>query len=184
MKRCTGLVLGGALALSPLICGASLAASPPPRGGTIAIEPRTGDGEYDPAMPSFVDAASAALTARGFTILDDPTHTAYVVELTLSRAGVGTGLGKDPGGASVGVAGTGVVVPFSTGQSNVVTLQRTRLEFRIRKRGEDGAVWDGAAVTVRATGTRKGTDETVASDLSKALLQSYPDEPGDVIGIP
>jgi hypothetical protein len=107
-----------------------------------------------------------------------------VAELTLSRAGVGTGMGKDPGGASVGIAGTGVVVPFSTGQSNVVTLVRTRLELRIRKRGEGGAVWDGAAVTVRASGTRKGTDETVASDLSKALLQSYPTEPGDVIGIP
>ena len=179
-----GWVLGVAAALAPLACAASPAASPPPHGGTIAIEPRTADGEYDPAMPAFVAAASEALTAEGFTILDDPAHAAYRAELTLGRAAVGTGLGKDPGGASVGVAGTGVVVPFSTGQSNVVTLRRTRLELRIGKRGEPGALWDGAAVTVRATGTRKGADASVASDLSKALLRSYPAEPGEVIGIP
>lgn len=184
MKRRTGWILGAALALTSLVGGASLAASPPPpNGGTIAILPRSPAG-YDPAMPSFVEAASAALNAKGFTILDDPNHTAYVVELTLSRAAVGTGFGKDRGGANVGMAGTSVVVPFSTGQSSVVTLQRTTLELRIRKRGEDGAVWDGTAVTVRSTGAQKGSVATVASDLSNALLQIYPVVPTEVVGIP
>ncbi len=135
-------------------------------------------------MALFVDAASAALTAKGFTIFDDPAHAAYLAELTLSRAGVGTGLGKDPHGASVGVVGTGVVVPLSAGASSVVTLQRTRLEIRIRKRADGSVVWDGAAVTVRGVDTRKGTDQMVASDLSAALLHSYPAEPKEVVGVP
>jgi hypothetical protein len=135
-------------------------------------------------MPAFVGALTAALNAKGFTILDDPNHAAYIGELTLSRAAVGTGFGKDRGGANVGVAGTSVVVPFSTGQSNVVTLERTSLKLRIRKRGEDGTVWDGTAVTVRSTGAKKGTDDAVATDLSQALLQIYPTVPTEVVGIP
>jgi hypothetical protein len=172
------------LALAPLICGAAPAAAAPPSGGTIAIQPRTADGDYDPSMHVFADAVSAVLTAKGFTVLDPTMHTAYVAEMTLDRAGVGTGLGKDPGGASVAVAGTGLVVPFSTGNSNVVTLQRTRLELRIRKSGDQSTAWDGTAVTVRATGARKGSDETVASDLSAALLHDYPIQPSDVVGVP
>ncbi len=184
MRRCTGLVAGAALALASLWCGGSLAAAPPPNGGTIAIQTGTADGEGDPLMALFVDAASAALTAKGFTIFDDPTHAAYLAELTLNRVGVGTGLGKDPQGASVGVVGTGVVVPLSAGASSVVTLQRTRLEIRIRKRADGSVVWDGAAVTVRGGDTRKGADRTVASDLSEALLRSSPAEPKDVVGVP
>lgn len=183
MKKSTGLALAAALALAPSASGAALAADPPPRGGTIAIEPRTGDGDYDPSMPAFVSAVTEAFTDRGFTILEDPGHTAYELDLILSRADVGTGLGK-AGGASVAVAGTGVVVPFSTGRSNVVTLVRTRLELRVRKHGETHPLWDGTAITVRATGTKKGTDAAVAADLSQALLQGYPAQPGDVIGIP
>jgi hypothetical protein len=168
--------------LALLNCGAALSAAPPPNGGTIAIEPVIGDGEYDPSLHLFVDAASKALTAKGFTVFDDPAHAAYWGELTLSQAGVGTGLAKDPNGASVSV-GAGLVVPMSTGASSVVTLQRTRLELRIRKRDGD-VVWKGAAVTVRAADTRKGADETVASDLSQALLQGYPTEPDGVVGVP
>jgi hypothetical protein len=114
-----------------------------------------------------------------------------VAELTLSRVDVGTGTAKVPtgksavmpGGAS-GSVGAGVIFPLSTGQSTLVPLQRTRLEMRIRKRGEDNVVWHGAAVTIRAAGTRKGADELVASDLSQAVLRSYPAEPEDVVGVP
>lgn len=135
-------------------------------------------------MPLFVDAASEALTAKGFTIFDDPSHAAYLAELTLSRAAVGTGLGRDPQGASAGMAGTGVVVPLSTGQSSVITLERTRLEMRIRRRADGGIVWTGAAVTVRGTDTRQGNAQKVAADLSEALLHSYPSEPGNIVGVP
>jgi hypothetical protein len=179
MKKRRAWVVGVALALAPLPCGA---AAPPPRGGTIAIEPGTADGEYDPALHMFVDAASQVLTDRGFTVFDDPAHAAYWGELVLSRAAVGTGLAKDPNAEKVGV-GAGIVVPMSTGNSNVVTLRRTRLELRIRKRDGD-VVWHGAAVTVRPSGTPKGTDAAVASDLARALLQGYPAEPQDVVGVP
>ncbi len=184
MKRCTGLVVRATLALASLLCGGALSAAPPPNGGTIAIEPKAADGEDDPSMPLFVAAASEALTAKGFTIFDDPAHAAYLAELTLRRAGVGTGLGRDPNGESVGLAGTGVAVPLSTGNSSVVTLQRTQLEIRIRHREDGSVVWDGTAVTVRPAGTQKGTSQTVASDLSKALLDSYPTEPKGNIGVP
>ncbi|WP_420137114.1 hypothetical protein [Sphingomonas sp.] len=165
-------------------------AAPPPESGTISLAPRTTDGDYDPALASFVEAATEALGARGFTILD-ADHAAYSGELILSREEVGTGTAKvasnrasvDRGGA-FGSVGAGVTIPLSTGKSSIVPLQRTRLELRIRKRGDPAVVWDGAAVTVRAAGTRKGADEAVATDLSNALLRSYPIPQATDIGVP
>lgn len=183
MKRWSGLIVGAGLALASLMASPSLAASPPPTGGTIAIEAKTADGSYDPALHLFVDALSQNLTARGFTILEDPAHTAYVADVTLSRAAVGTGLGKDPQAEPISV-GAGVNVPLSTGRSSIVTLRRTRLELRIEKRGEEGTVWNGAAVTVRPTGTPKGATTMVAADLVAALTHDYPTEPKDVVGVP
>jgi len=172
------------LALASLWSEGALSAAPPPNGGTVAIEPNTADGENDPAMPSFVAAASEALTAKGFTIFDDPAHAAYVAQLTVKRAGVGTGFGRDPDAPSVGLAGAGVAVPLSTGNSSMVTLQRTQLEIRILHRADGIVVWDGTAVTVRPAGARKGPGQTVAADLSKALLESYPTVPTGDIGVP
>jgi len=184
------LMVAGVMALTP-ICGGRLAAADPPAGGTISIQRKTADGEYESSMPAFVNAATEALAAKGFTILEDPGHAAYVGELTLSRAEVGTGTAKAskgrtdamPGGAG-GSVGAGVIIPLPTGKSRLVPLQRVQLELRIRKRGEDGIVWHGAAVTVRAGGTKKGADEVVAADLSNALLRSYPAVPEDVVGVP
>ena len=141
-------------------------------------------------MPSFVTAAGEALGTKGFTILTDTGHSAYVAELILSRVDVGTGsakAGKD--GSSVapstsGSVGGGVTVPLSTGKSRLVSLQRIRLEMRIRRRGDERAVWDGAAITVRAAGTRNGADERVAADLSEAVLRSYPATIVGVVSVP
>jgi hypothetical protein len=182
MQRLTGwLAVAVALLLTPTLLAAAPPATPP-AGGTIAIQPGTADGEYDPSLHTFIDAASKTLTAKGFTVFDDPAHAAYWGELTLIRAPVGTGFARDPNAARPSV-GAGIVVPMSTGNSNVVTLQRTRLELRIRKRDGE-VVWKGAAVTVRPSGTPKGSAATVASDLSAALLQEYPVEPADVLGVP
>lgn len=184
MKRCARLVVWAALVLAPPCCGGALSAATPPKGGTIVIEPKTADGEDDPSFHSFVDAVSAALMAKGFTIFDDSAHAAYLAELTLSRATIGTGLGKNPNEDSVSPAGTGVAIPLPTGNSSVVTLQRTQLEIRIRHREDGNVVWDGTAVTVREGGTRTGAIQAVAVDLSKALLDGYPVEPKDIIGVP
>ena len=171
------------------IAGSGAAAATPPDGGSISIEPRTADGDYDPSTRSFVEATGEALAARGFTILEDPGHAAYVAELTLSRVEVGTGLAKpaSAGATPTGVfggVGAGVSIPLSTGRSELVPLRRTRLELRIRKQGEAGALWQGTAVTVRAGGTRTGADAAVAEALTGALLRSYPAEPADVVGVP
>jgi hypothetical protein len=190
MKKSPVLAITAATLLLS-VWGGSLSAAAPPNGGTISIEPKTGDGNYDASTPAFVNAASETLAAKGFTILEDAGHAAYVLELVLTRAEVGTGSAKvqagragvTPGGA-FGSVGAGVVLPLSTGKSRLVPLQRTRLEMRIRKRGEEGAVWNGTAVTVRPAGTRKGADDVVASDLSQALLRVYPAEPEGIVGVP
>ena len=88
-----------------------------------------------------------------------------------------------PGGAG-GSVGAGVIIPLPTGKSRLVPLQRVQLELRIRRRGEESIIWHGAAVTVRAAGTKKGADEVVAADLSNTLLRSYPVQPEDVVGVP
>lgn len=186
MIKRLSMIAAATAALSP-----PLWAAPPPNGGTISIQPAPADGDQGPPTPSILNAASEAFAAKGFTILEDPAHAAYVAELIVSRAEVGTGTAKAsagsaavlPGGAS-GSVGAGVTIPLSTGKSRLVPLQRTRLEIRIRKRGEEGIVWHGAATTVRAAGTRKGGDDAVASDLSEAVLRGYPAEPEGVVGVP
>lgn len=187
MTKRRSIILATALAATFAASGATAA---PPDGGTISIEPKTADGEYDPAMPSFISAASEALATKGFTILEDPGHAAYVAELILSRAEVGTGAAKASGGGPAVMpgnapgVGAGVTIPLSTGKSRLVPIERTRLEIRIRKRGQDGIVWDGAAITVRENGTRRGAIEMIATDLSEASLRSYPTEAQDDVGVP
>ena len=183
MRKGLRAIVIATLALAPM-AGGALHASAPPDGGTISIDPQTVDGRDDPAMPTFVDAVSKALTARGFTVFEDPGHAASVIELLVSRSDVGTGLSRVPGQKAASVAGAGVGIPLGTGNSQSVRLQRTRLEMRIHRRGETGVVWDGVAVTVRGAGTAKGNDATVAADLCGALLQSYPAQPRDVVGVP
>jgi hypothetical protein len=100
-------IVAALLALAP-IWGTPLSAAAPPAGGTISIEPKTADGDYDRSMPAFVSAAADALAAKGFTILEDAGHSAYVVELILSRVAVGTASAKTPAGKpSVGGGGPG-----------------------------------------------------------------------------
>ena len=180
MNKRTVLIAAVAVALVPIWAAS---AADPPAGGTISIEPKTDNGDYDPSLRTFVGAAADALASKGFTILEDPGHSAYVAELTLSRAEVGTSTVKGSPGR-VGVMAGRVVVPFSTGNSTIVPVQRVRLELRIRKRGGDDVLWNGAAVTVRPAGTKKGADEVVANDLSQALLRSYPVIPEGVLGVP
>ena len=171
-----------AAALAATTAGAAPVA--PPQGGTISIQPKTTDGDYDASLTAFADAAAAALAARDFTVLDDTGHAAYVVELLLGREDIGTGLARVPGQRAAAVVGLGVAVPLSTGRSDVVPLRRTRLEMRVRRRGEAAIVWDGAAVTIREASTRTGADGAVATDLVGALLQAYPAQPRTVIGVP
>ena len=190
MRSLTILIAAAAMALTS-VHGGPVSAATPPDGGTISIEPKTANQDYDPSLRQFVDAAAQALAARGFTILDGSGHAAYVAELTLSRGEVGTGLAKvpadskgaSPSGASGGV-GAGVTIPFSTGQSRLVPLERTWLELRIRRRGEVESVWHGTAVAVRSTGAANGSDGRVAADLTEAMLRTYPAEPEGVVGVP
>lgn len=182
------LILAAATCLAPL-WGGAMAADAPPSGGTIAVDFNAGAGATSASTLPFRDAADDALATKGFTILDDPGHAAYVAQLTLSRTDVGTGSAKVPHGkpsASMGgsYVGAGVSLPLSAGETTLVPLQRIRLEMRISKRGEDGVVWSGAAVTVRAAGTKKGADAVVAADLSRALLNPYPVTFADVVTVP
>lgn len=162
----------------------------PPRGGTVSIERSTGDGQAAPATAAVDDAVGGALGERGFTLLGDPGHSAYVVDLSLSRADAGTGSAKvdrergtvTPGGLS-GVGG-GVTLPLGGAKSRTVQLERVTLELWIRKRGADAVLWHGVGVTVRAGGTRAGSDEVVAADLSQAMLRFYPNPPPGVVTVP
>ena len=173
------------------LCGAALSAAAPPAGGTISIETPDSDAALARSMPAFVNALGEAFDTKGFTVLEQPGHAAYVVELSLSRTDVGTGTAKVPkegssvipGGAPNAV-GVGVFIPLATGKSTLVPLQRTRLEIKLRKRDDQSILWQGSAITVRAAGTRKGQDMTVAADLSQALLRAYPAQPEGIIGVP
>ncbi|RYY05478.1 MAG: hypothetical protein EON55_26480 [Alphaproteobacteria bacterium] len=75
-------------------------------------------------------------------------------------------------------------IPISKGKPVLVALQRTLVEIRMRRRGEQAVLWHGAAVTVRSTGATDGTADQVAFALSQAALSSYPTQTAGVISIP
>jgi len=189
MRMKAGLILA-ALAL-PSWSGSLQAAPPPPTAGTISIEAKTGADQSATLVTAFIKAMGEAFETKGFTVLEEPGHAAYVAEFSLNREEVGTGRAKvstegssvQPGGAPNAV-GVGVRIPLPTGKSTLVPLERTRLELRVHKRGEDATLWQGAAITVRGDGTRRGADATVAADLSAALLRAYPNQPEEMIGVP
>lgn len=176
------IMLGGAAGWA-----GGLPAAPPPDGGTVSIDVKNDDGRYDVPTATYMDAAGQALADKGFTILNDPDHSAYVVELSLHREDVGTGStkvapsksGMAPGGA-LGSFGTGAIIPIPSGKSRLVALERTTLEMRLRKRGEAVVIWQGKAVTVRSANVQA----RAATDLCNALLRAYPEQPEGVIGVP
>jgi len=188
--RMNGWVAAAGMAWATL-CASNLSAAAPPASGTISVESKSGDDAPASSTTLFASALGGAFEGRGFVVLEQPGHAAYVVEFSLARAEVGTGMAKVPNdrsnvipGGAPNAVGVGVVIPFSTGKSTPVPLQRTSLEVRMRKRDDPTIIWQGTAITVRAAGTRKGQDATVAADLSAALLRAYPAQPEGVIGVP
>lgn len=181
--RTGNILIGLAATALALVAAPTLAAGPPPNGGTVfvtAANARDGD---DTSTQMSLNAASSALGTKGFTFLDDPDHAAYVADVVVIRTTVGTGQERVPAGAAA-VMGTGVSVPFSTGQSRFVPLQRTEVDISIRRRGEASALWHGAAVTVRSVGARNGGADTVASALTAAALNIYPRQASEAVGVP
>ena len=77
MTKCLKRVAIAAATLVAFGAGPLTAASPP-NGGSISIEATAEPNTASRAMPAFVNATSEALAARGFTILEDPGHSAYV----------------------------------------------------------------------------------------------------------
>lgn len=150
--------------------------------GTISVEPV--DPEAGAGVSGlFVDATSNTLGEKGFTILDDSEHSAYVAEIAVSRTEVGTAPAKIRAGKAA-MAGAGVIVPFSSGQYKLVPLVRTLLEIGIRRRGEQGVVWHGAAVTVRSAASQTGTSDGLASALTAAALRSFPRTSAEIASVP
>jgi hypothetical protein len=173
--------------LLALALASSAPASPPPTAGTISIEPAGGEA----APPSFVAAVNEALGARGLTMLEQPGHAGFVAELTVTREQVGTttaevesdGAAITPGDA-IGRVGAGISIALPTNKARITPLVRTRLDLRIRRRGEADAAWQASAVTVRPAGTRAGQDAAVAGALAEAMLRLYPAAPTATISVP
>ncbi|SFP45079.1 hypothetical protein [Sphingomonas rubra] len=172
-----------ALVATTLVAAHTIAVqASPAAGGTVAIT-ATATHEGDPPAAIAVDAAAKAFGLRGFTILNDPAHAAYVAEVVATRAAVGTAVVQGRSGQALPTGG-GVSIPISKGKSVLVPLQRTRVEIRIRRRGEQAVLWHGAAVTVRSTGALNGGVDQVAFALSQAALSSYPTQTAGEISVP
>jgi len=178
-----------------LVAGPAFSAEPLPP-GTISVEPAAFEADVGSSMPAFVEAVGTALAAREFTLLGGTGHGRFVADLRLSRVEVGTTTAKVktkpvafvPGGtpfqANGSVVGGGLNFLLPTSKSKTVSLQQTRLEIRIMKRGENTVLWQGTAVTVRAANTLEGQDSAVASALSEAIFRSYPAQSDDPVSVP
>jgi hypothetical protein len=155
--------------------------------GTISVDPMPVDPSLRASLSTFVDDVDSTLADKGFTTIKGPGHARFVAELSLTRTDVGTTTAKvsvagseiAPGGFSSQVGG-GVTVMLPTAKVRTVPLQQTRLEIRIKKRGEDAVIWHGAALTVRAA----GQDRAISADLAKAILRTYPEQAEGVASVP
>ncbi|MFW2829925.1 hypothetical protein [Sphingomonas sp. ID0503] len=138
---------------------------------------------------AFSEAASGALAARGFTVLEGVGHARYTATIMLSRDQAGTTTVKVPaerssfGGGGVGV-GANITVPLPSTKRKLVPVQQTQLELRISERDRADPVWRGTAVAVRAAGTKDGSDPAVAADLIEAVLRIYPAQTDAVASVP
>jgi hypothetical protein len=173
------------------VASAPWAAAQIPSSGTISVEQAADATGAEAPPPLFVNALGEVLATKGFTTLEQPGHAALVADLRLTREQVGSAAADvpveravaGPGGVS-GAVGGGISVTLPTAKKSLAPLVRTRMELRIRKRGEDAILWQGSAITVRPAGTATGRDEAVAADLSEAVLRSFPAQPGGVVTVP
>lgn len=181
----------GSLAAAALLLPTSLfnlvRASEPQTLGTISVEARPVDPDLNASVAMFVEDVSKVLADKGFTTIEGAGHARLVADLSLTRIQVGTTTAEVPvagsqvvsGGSSSRVGG-GINVALPTSKVRPVPLQQTRLEIRIKRRGEDNVIWHGAALTIRAA----EQDRAVSSDLAAAALRTYPDQPEGVVSIP
>lgn len=166
-------------------------AAEPPLSGTVSVEATAVEPGLKAAVAIYADAVGRALAAKEFTLLADPGHSRYVVDLKLSYADAGTTTGKvpvkgasaEPGGSARSVGGS-LNIALPTGKTKTMALRETRLEISIRKRGEPALLWHGTAMTVRGADAPQGQDAAVAAALSEALFKAYPAQSETVISVP
>lgn len=178
-----GLMVGMAgvvLAFAPVN---SASAVPQVSLGTISVGAGRDASNAEDASPDVDAAAAAALGEKGFTILNDPGHAAYVAEVVVTRTDVGAAPVRVRSGKAA-VVGAGLSVPIGSGGSRIVPLQRTELTITIRKRGGAAILWHGAAMTVRSEGALNASADGVASALSEAALRRYPAVSNEVTSVP
>ncbi|MEH3104685.1 MAG: hypothetical protein PGN12_12340 [Sphingomonas phyllosphaerae] len=155
----------------------------PPRGGTIAVVAAEGD-EADSALAAIArEAVMTALGDKGFTILDDRDHAAYIADVVAGRSKIGTSVARRRG-AAPSVMGAGVNIPLAANGTTLVAMQRVVIEIRIHKRGDTASLWHGAAVTVRSGEASPAVAERLAVQLSQAALGAYPVIVGSAISVP
>ncbi|EQB34111.1 hypothetical protein [Sphingobium ummariense] len=182
-----GSLIASLILVGTLFMPAASLAAPPPVEGTLSVEASRAGGGQDASSDQFRDAAASALSAKGFTLLDGADHAAYRMELLFSVSEVGTGSARATAGSAnatsggvAGAVGSVVKVPLPSRKTHAVALEKTQLEMRLRKRGEEEVIWRGTAVTVRPADTQGST----AADLCNALIRAYPFQSDDVIGVP
>ncbi|MEG8039132.1 hypothetical protein QP166_07155 [Sphingomonas sp. LR60] len=166
---------GAVIATTPTLA----APTSPPRSGTIAVVAADGD-QADAAMSAIArEAVMTALGDKGFTILDDRDHAAYIAEVVADRSNVGTSVTRKRGEAP-SVMGGGVNIPLKANGTTLVAMQRVAIEVRIHKRGDTATLWHGAAVTVRSG----EPSPTLAVQLSQTALNAYPTIVDTAISVP
>lgn len=176
------ITIGLAILIGTLASAAGMSASAP-RGGTIAIsaQPQTDPG--DRLTASVAQMVSTTLGTKGFTLLGDPDHAAYLAEVSVERTDIGTSVATAATGRALATGG-GVSIPLSRGSTVLAPLQRITVQVSIRRRGDQTVLWHGAAMTVRPGRIQGGGADDLSSSLSQAALSSYPVQAPGTISIP
>lgn len=185
--RTAGLRLFAALLLGAAGMSIPPLAAAPPMEGTVSVDVTGVEAGQDISPDQLRDAASSALSDKGFTLLDDAGHAAFTMALAVRLSDVGTGTAAIPTqGPDVmkdgvaGAVGSGVRIAVPSRKSRLVALERTQLDMTLRKRGSDAPVWHGTAVTVRSADARA----SALAALCDALMRAYPAQSDAVIGVP
>lgn len=152
-----------------------------PRAGTITVDLSGKDpawedcGEAADGDP-FIRSTVNALGNANFLVLPRGTHSRYIasVEVSQQQRGSVTADGVEAKSAvNIGNWGESVRLTPPSKKMNLHNLIITRLDIKVRRRGDDQLVWSGSALTAQVAGTEVGSIAAISVKLANAVISQF-----------
>ncbi len=156
--------------------------------GDVTVEPTVASEAGSLAFQLIAQPVARELARAGYPAAAMPERSMFVASVEVVREERPATVRRSPisigiGGASFGrSSGVGVGGSFGLGGSSGGTLV-TRVNVRIKRRGDATVVWEGRAVNEERLGSRASNSGRIADRLASALFKGFPGESGRTISV-